>query len=378
MAGAKDVALVLSGGGMSGVVMELGFLQRLRESELWERVTTIFGTSAGALSGSMAALDRLDELDGFLMALRPEDAFRANRLWRLPLLGTHDYVLPRTIEERIGDPVETARALARADIELVVVVTDVTPSEEPGRVDDPLFERAYSSRDTPPEEMAQAVLASSAISALVLPVQVGDRVGTDGGWVRNYPLGYAYDREDVHLIVGFRYEPRYVVLGVGMLEQLARRLRRYSKLPPARALLAEVEGALERERRGLPGHIADIFSRLARVAIIRNTQLEEVVATWREQSVLELHALRDEVHELVEQAGDAELAARVAARFEAARFPFAHDRVVPRITASATADDLSLDPGFRNPRPWTLEVKRELQQRGYAAADAALREHGFD
>ena len=96
----KDVAVVLSGGGMSGVVMELGFLQRLRASPLWNRVGVVFGTSAGALAGCMAVLDRLDDLEQFLLRLRPEEAFRANRLWRLPLLGTHDYVLPRTVAER--------------------------------------------------------------------------------------------------------------------------------------------------------------------------------------------------------------------------------------------------------------------------------------
>jgi len=56
----RDVAIVLSGGGMNGVLLELGFLRRLRESSLWPRVGRIYGTSAGALSGSMAALDRLD------------------------------------------------------------------------------------------------------------------------------------------------------------------------------------------------------------------------------------------------------------------------------------------------------------------------------
>ena len=45
----RDVAVVLSGGSMNGVLMELGFLRRLRESELWPRVGWIFGTSAGAL-----------------------------------------------------------------------------------------------------------------------------------------------------------------------------------------------------------------------------------------------------------------------------------------------------------------------------------------
>jgi predicted acylesterase/phospholipase RssA len=372
----RDAALVLSGGGMTGVVMELGFLQRLRASEVWDRIGVAFGTSAGALAGCIAVLDRLDELEEFLLQLRPEDTFRANRLWRLPLLGTHDYVLPRTIAARFGDPTDLAQQLAHAERELVVIVTDVTPSPDEN-VADPLFERAYSSRTTPPAEMAQALLASAAISALVLPLQVGDRVGTDGGWVRNYPLGYAYERPEIELIVGFRYVPRYPVLGAGALQGVVRRLRRYSRLPAARALIAELEEAIEREERGLPAHIADIFSRLSRISIIRNTQLEELVAEWREQSVRELHALHDDVQALIAENGSPGLAAAVEERFGRARFPFRHDRVVPRITVVGSPNGLSLEPGFRRPKPWTREAKRELIAVGWNSADAALREHGL-
>src|SRR3954470_19338548 len=95
----RDVAIVLSGGGMNGVLMELGFLRRLQETELWPRIGWIFGTSAGAFAGTLAALDRLDDLERFALELQPADAFRANRLWRLPLLGLHEYSLPQTIEE---------------------------------------------------------------------------------------------------------------------------------------------------------------------------------------------------------------------------------------------------------------------------------------
>lgn len=369
-----DTAVVLSGGGMSGIMMELGFLQRLRESELWERIDVFFGTSAGALAGCMAALDRLDELERFLIALTPEETFRAHPLWRLPLLGTHDYVLPRTIERWYGDLESLAVSLAGAERELVVIVTDVTPAADE-RVSDPLFERAYSSRTSPPEEMGQAVLASAAVSALVLPLPVGDRVGTDGGWVRNYPLGYAYDRPEIELIVGFRYVPRYPVLSAASLRTALTRLRRYARLPPARALVSELESAVEREERGLPAHIADIFSRLSRVAIIRNTQLEEVVADWRDQSVTELRSLREDVVDLV--SADPELAAAVDERFAEARFPFRHDRVIPRITVVGDADGASLEPGFRNPKPWTEETKRGLIEGGRSAADAALQEHGL-
>ena len=377
----RDVAVVLSGGGMNAVVLELGFLKRLRESSLWPRIGWFFGTSAGALAGTMGALDALEELEEFLLGLRPEDTFCANRLWRLPLLGTHDYVLPRTIEERLGDPVAIAQDLARAPAEVVVIVTDVTVTAGDGR-GPRLFERAYSSKLTPPEEMAQAVLASAAISALVLPVLVGDRVGTDGGWVRNYPLGYAYERPGVEQIVAFRYEPKYPIVGAGVLSGIAKRLGRYTRVPAARALHAELERAAEREARGQPAHIVDTFSRLSRVAIIRNTALEEVVAAWRDQTIGELASLREDVRQLVEDAGlqqDARrrLAAEVDARFARARFPFRHDRLIPRITVTGAVGGVSLEPGFRKPRPWTLEAKRTLIETGYRLTDERLRAHGL-
>src|SRR5438876_11733811 len=142
---------------MNGLLLEVGFLKRLREAELWPRIGWFFGSSAGALNGCMAAVARLDDLESFVLTLKPEETFRANRLWRLPLLGTHDYVLPRTIAERLGDPVEMGRNLAKAPAEVVVIVTDVT-ADENGRAEDDrrLFEHAYSSRTTPPEVMAQA------------------------------------------------------------------------------------------------------------------------------------------------------------------------------------------------------------------------------
>src|SRR5579884_1956126 len=153
--------------------MELGFLQRLRESALWPRVGWIYGTSAGALSGTMAALDRLDDLEEFMLLLQPEDTFRPNSLWRLPLLGSHDYRLPETVAERLGDIVQLARDLVDSPVEVTVVATDVSDDEH--GAGQHAYELTYSSRTTPPEVMADAILASAAISALVLPRRVGDR-----------------------------------------------------------------------------------------------------------------------------------------------------------------------------------------------------------
>jgi len=355
---------------MNGILFELGFLERLRESALWPRVGWIFGTSAGALSGSMAAVDRLDDLERFLLALRPEETFRPNRLWRLPLLGLHEYALPRTIAERLGDLVELARTAAASPIELVVIATDLTNDAHEGSP----YELVYSSRSTRPETLAEAVLASAAISALVLPLRVGDRIATDGSWVRNYPLGHAYDHPEVGLIAAFRYEPRYPSLGADGLASFRRRLERFGRVPPLKAFVSDLREAEERSRRGEPAHLAEMIVRLARVAISQNTRVEERLADDKDRSLDELAALRQDVEALVRahtNDGDA-LVDALRERFAAARFPFRHDRHVPRLTVTATAGELSLEPGFRSQRPWTEDAKRALIARGYEATAAEL------
>jgi predicted acylesterase/phospholipase RssA len=371
----RDIAVVLSGGAVNGVLMELGFLKRLRESELWARIGWIYGTSAGALTGTMAALERLDELEEFMLGLQPDETFRPHSLWRLPLLGSHDYRLPETVAERLGDVGVLARQLAAAPVEVVVSATDVTESAHgPGAR---AYELVYSSRTTPPETFAQAVLASAAVSALVLPRPVGDRVVTDGAWVRNFPLGHAYHQQGVELIVSFRYEPTYPHVGAGWLATLRRRLERFPKIPPLRALSAELVAAEEREARGEPAHWGDMIVRLMRVAVQQNTVLEERIAREKDASLAALEALREDVEQTVRREGGRRsdrLARAVAAQFDAAAFPFLGDRLVPRIAVSGGAGELNLETGLRNPKPWGEAEKRELIARGYALLDEQLAE----
>jgi predicted acylesterase/phospholipase RssA len=373
MTARRDVALVLSGGGMNGVLMQLGFLRRVRESSYWPRVGWIFGTSAGALSGTMAAVDRLDDLEAFLLALRPEETFRPHRLWQVPLVGFHDYALPRTIDERIGDPVNLARDLAGAPIELVVIATDVT--HDAGDDGPTHGELVYSSHETSPEIFANALLASAAIT--VLPLRVGDRIATDGGWVRNYPLGHAYDHPEVETIIGFSFQLRLPPVSADSVAYLRRRLERFRRVPPVRALIAELARAEERAARGEPAHLLDMIVRLMRVSIVRNNALEERFADEKDQAIRELDALRDDVLELVRKqtrgAGRRQrLTQAIENRFAAACFPFRHDRRIPRITVRASAGDLGLDHGFRTQRPWTEEAKRALIRRGYELASSEL------
>ena len=369
----RDLALVLSGGGMNGLLLELGFLKRLREDPLWERVGWIYGTSAGALSGVMAAVDRLDDLEAFVLELRPEETFRPNRLWQTPFSGLHDYALPETIAERLAPIDELAAQVASAPIELVVTVTDVTDAD----LDElHAYERIYSSRTTPPQLMSRAILASAAISALVLPLRVGDVIGTDGGWVRNFPLGHAYDNPDVAEIVGFRYLSRTTRGSGENLPRLRRRLEPFRAVPPVRALIGELRAAEERQGRGEPPHLPDMILRLMRVTVARNTELEVRSALARDASVRELATLREEVLDTVRRRTPPwrrrRTVAEVEAHFAGARFPFRHDRALPATIVRGDPGELALDASFRAGLEWPVEAKRALVVRGYEQTAAAL------
>ena len=360
---------------MNGLLLELGFLKRVREDALWDRVGWVYGTSAGALSGVMAALDRLDDLERFVLELRPEETFRPNRLWQTPFSGLHDYALPETIAGRLAPVDDLARELTTTPIELVVTVTDVTDGELDERH---AYERIYSSRSTPPDLMARAVLASAAISALVLPLRVGDVIGTDGGWVRNFPLGHAYDNPDVREILGFRYISRTTRGSGENLPRLRKRLERFRAVPPVRALIGELRGAEERQERGEPPHLPDMILRLMRVTVARNTELEVRSAREKDDSVRALAELREEVLETVRRtAAPWRRRAAVAAvevRFAEARFPFRHDRALPATIVRGDPGELALDASFRAGLEWPVEAKRALVDRGYEQTAAALSE----
>ena len=369
----RDLAVVLSGGGINAALLEQGFLQRLRESPLWPRVGWIYGTSAGALSGTMAALDRLDDLESLLYGLQPGDVFRPRAVWQFQG-GLHDYTLPATIERHIGTALEMGEALAAAEIELFVFATDVSGHFEAD--DSRHFELSYSSRSTPPETMGRAVLASAAVSGLVLPVSVEGAIATDGGWVRNFPLEHAYRNRAVRGIAAFRYISSYRPLDTAFLTRMRERLDRFRAVPPVRALLAELRLAEDRASRGEPAHYGELIVRLMRVAIARNTFLEERLAEERDTSVTEFQRLRSEVISAAVEAAPRRrreaLRSELEELFSSARFPFRHDRHVPSLIVRAAPGEDSLDPTFRADETWPEERKRALIERGYHLTDKAL------
>jgi len=273
-------------------------------------------------------------------------------------------------------PIETlAEEAAASPVELVVCVTDVRDGDLDERH---AYERTYSSRSTPPVVMAQAVLASAAISALVLPIRVEDVIGTDGGWVRNFPLGHAYDNPAVREIIGFRYVPRAPRSSPENLQRLRRRLEPFRAVPPVRALIGELRSAEERQERGEPPHLADMIVRLMRVTVARNTELEVRSAADKDASVRELEALRNSVLETVRRSARPwrrrAAVAEVEKRFASARFPFRHDRALPLTIVRGDGGEHALDPSFRSGLEWPLETKQALIDLGYELTARTLRQ----
>ena len=256
----------------------------------------------------------------------------------------------------------------------MVFATDVSNHEDGDETRH--YELAYSSRTADPETMGRAILASAAVSGLVLPVSIDGVIATDGGWVRNFPLEHASRNPDVAAIAAFRYVAGYRPLDIAFLERMRERLERFRAVPPVRALLAEIRLAEERVERGEPAHYGEMIARLMRVAVDRNTVLEERLADERETSVAELHRLREDVVTAAVSAAPRRQRERLRAEldgiFASARFPFRHDRHVPTLVVRANPGDEALDPTFRGDEPWPEDRKRALIERGYRLTDAAL------
>jgi NTE family protein len=179
---AVTTAFVLSGGGSLGAV-QVGMLQALAEQGISPDL--LVGTSAGALNAAFVAAHgtgraALDRLAGIWTTLRREDVFpvRAPQVL-LALAGARDSLCVHDGLERL---VRQHLALSRLDdaaTPVHLVATDLLSGEEVLMSDgDPV----------------SAVLASSALPAVLPPVQRGGRTLVDGGLADNAAISQALGR----------------------------------------------------------------------------------------------------------------------------------------------------------------------------------------
>lgn len=175
-----QVAFVLSGGGSLAAV-QVGMLQALYERDIAPEM--IIGTSAGAINGAFMASRpqtkvTADELARIWRGLRRGRVFPLNPLsGLLGFLGSRDHLVPQTgLRHLIAGHLRHER-LEEMPIPLHVVAVDVITGEE----------LLLSSGPT-----LEAVLASSAIPAVLPSVTWENRQLIDGGVANNTPISHAF------------------------------------------------------------------------------------------------------------------------------------------------------------------------------------------
>ena len=176
-----QVAFVLSGGASLGAV-QVGMLRALYERGVTPDV--IVGTSAGALNGAFIAsrpqaVETADALAEVWRSVRRGQVFPLNPLTGLlGFLGARDHLVPDSGLRRLIARHIQRESLEQMPIPLHVVAVDVITGAELRLSHGPVIE---------------AVLASSAIPAVLPPVAWEDRSLMDGGVANNTPISHAVE-----------------------------------------------------------------------------------------------------------------------------------------------------------------------------------------
>jgi len=159
----KKVGLALGGGGALGAA-HIGVLKALQEFEI--RVGCISGTSAGALVASLYAFGKnWEALVEIAKQIKWMEISKLS-LSRYGLLSNEK--LGALLKENIGEA-----SIEDALIPLAIVATDIATGEEV------VLDEG---------DVAKAVMASSCIPGIYVPVEMGGRLLVDGGIVENVPV----------------------------------------------------------------------------------------------------------------------------------------------------------------------------------------------
>ncbi len=172
----EGVALALGGGAVLGAA-HIGVLKALDEREV--RITHISGTSIGALIASLYAFGKSpDEIEQFVTELDWLDV-TSFTLSRFGVLSNND--LGKRVVEILGEA-----DIEQAGIPLALIATDLASGEkiilDKGKVE-------------------RAVMASSCIPGVYVPVELDGRLLVDGGLVENVPVS-PLRRAGAEFIVG--------------------------------------------------------------------------------------------------------------------------------------------------------------------------------
>ena len=173
----KKTALVLSGGGARGIA-HIGVIEELEKQGF--EITSIAGTSMGALVGGVYALGKLREYKEWLLTLDKFDVFRlVDFTFSGRGLVKGDKVLNR-MKEFISD-----KHIEDLDIPFSAVAVDLISKKE-------VVFREGSIYD--------AIRASISIPSVFTPVKKDDALLVDGGVLNNIPVNHVKRTRDDLLV----------------------------------------------------------------------------------------------------------------------------------------------------------------------------------
>jgi NTE family protein len=189
MADRGSTALVLGGGGITGIAWELGILTGLAEAGVdLTDADVVVGTSAGSVVGAQVTAD-VALADLYAAQLAPPDTELGGRLSRIAALRlAPPYLLPGTGREklaRVGRVAMAAHEPGSADRE-GVIRSRLPVQDWPDRdlrvtaVDTESGEFTVFTRDSG-VDLVSAVAASCAVPTVWPPVAIGGRHYMDGG-----------------------------------------------------------------------------------------------------------------------------------------------------------------------------------------------------
>ncbi|MFO7889375.1 MAG: patatin-like phospholipase family protein [bacterium] len=159
----KKIGLALGGGAVLGAA-HIGVLKALEEHNI--SISYISGTSIGAFIGAFYAFGKswkeIEEITKDLKWLNVSGL-------SVPKLGLlSNKKLGDVIKDNIGD-----ETIEQADIPIAIVATDITSGEKV------VFKKG---------SVSTAVMASTCIPGIFIPVENNDRLLVDGGIVENVPV----------------------------------------------------------------------------------------------------------------------------------------------------------------------------------------------
>ncbi|HEY9793691.1 MAG TPA: patatin-like phospholipase family protein [Candidatus Obscuribacterales bacterium] len=190
----KKRALVLPGGGGRGAY-QVGVAKAFKEVGI--HFDMIFGTSIGALNGTMIAQGSIDRLEELWSNLRPWDIFKVPSVPQLGrmVMGRKLGLLDTSpLEEMLRREIDLKK-LKTSAAKLGLFTTDLCCLETRLIIVDEIMSN---------NELIDVLMATAAVPIAFPPRQLhGNGLWVDGGLVRNTPLRAAIDRgaEEIFMIL---------------------------------------------------------------------------------------------------------------------------------------------------------------------------------